>query len=176
MEKIIIKNNHMNKETLRKTKYFYFIPIYKYILAFALILSFISTFVYLFHQQLIRSLTYFIVFIFICVMCYIQAEFNVKRILKLQKEKYNSDNIIFDLIFDETKVTSLYNVNQKESIMEYKDIKNIIETKDIVLLRSRAGYTTFFEKENIHSKDLDNLKQFFLQKNIKWEKPIMKIF
>lgn len=176
MKNIIIKNNHMNKTTLRKMKYFYFIPIYKYILAFALILSFISACVYLFHQQYIRSMTYLGVFIFICVMCYIQAEFNVKRLLKLQKEKYHSDDIIFDLKFNETGVISIYCTNQKESIMEYQDIKNIVEMNDIVLLRSKAGYTTFFEKKNINYRDLDTLKQLFLQKNIKWENPIMEVF
>ena len=68
----------------------------------------------------------------------------------------------------------------------YKDIKQVIETKEIILkeiilkeiilIISKAGYTTFFERKNVESSDLEKLKQFFDKQNILWEKSILNIF
>ena len=44
------------------------------------------------------------------------------------------------------------------------------------LIISKAGYTTFFERKNVESNDLEKLKQFFDKQNILWEKSICNIF
>ena len=64
---------------------------------------------------------------------------------------------------------------EMEEIM-YKDIKQVKETKEIILIISKAGYTTFFERKNVESNDLEKLKQFFDKQNILWEKSICNIF
>jgi len=43
----------------------------------------------------------------------------------------------------------------------YKDIKKVIETKEIILFISKAGQIAFFERSNVESNDLEKLKQFF---------------
>lgn len=58
----------------------------------------------------------------------------------------------------------------------YKDIKKVIETKEIILFTSKAGKIAFFERSNVESNDLEKLKQFFDEQNILWEKAICNIF
>ena len=96
--------------------------------------------------------------------------------IKLQKEKYGSDQVIIDLIFDNDGIISVEQSTQNKSKIMYKDIKQVIETKEIILIISKAGYTTFFERKNVESNDLEKLKQFFDKQNILWEKSICNIF
>ena len=100
----------------------------------------------------------------------------LKRFIKLQKEKYGSDQVSIDLIFDNDGIISVEQSTQNKSKIMYKDIKQVIETKEIILIISKAGYTTFFERKNVESSDLEKLKQIFDKQNILWEKSILNIF
>jgi hypothetical protein len=78
--------------------------------------------------------------------------------------------------FDNDGIISVEQSTQNKSKIMYKDIKQVIETKEIILIISKAGYTTFFERKNVESNDLEKLKQFFDKQNILWEKSICNIF
>lgn len=100
----------------------------------------------------------------------------VEKIHKTSKEKYGSDQVSVDLIFDNDGIISVEQSTQNKSKIMYKDIKQVKETKEIILIISKAGYTTFFERKNVESNDLEKLKQFFDKQNILWEKSICNIF
>lgn len=117
-----------------------------------------------------------LVLVIVCILPFVQSEVMLKRLIKLQKEKYGSDQVSIDLIFDNDGIISVEQSTQNKSKIMYKDIKQVIETKEIILIISKAGYTTFFERKNVESSDLEKLKQFFDKQNILWEKSILNIF
>lgn len=57
--------------------------------------------------------------------------------------------------------------------MKYKNIKKIIETKDIVLFISNAGFRIYFEKKNASIEEIERLHAFFDEQNIKWRRSIL---
>lgn len=57
--------------------------------------------------------------------------------------------------------------------MKYKNIKKILETKDVVIFTSKAGYTIYFEKKNGNIEDIERLYVFFDKQNITWRKSIL---
>lgn len=71
----------------------------------------------------------------------------VEKIHKTSKEKYGSDQVIIDLIFDNDGIISVEQSTQNKSKIMYKDIKQVIETKEIILIISKAGYTTFLKEK-----------------------------
>ena len=92
-------------------------------------------------------------------------------ILLYREAHYSFGGFEFGYIF----VSAQRRRGEMEEIM-YKDIKQVKETKEIILIISKAGYTTFFERKNVESNDLEKLKQFFDKQNILWEKSICNIF
>ena len=95
--------------------------------------------------------------------------------MKLQKEKYGTDEIIFDLIFDQDGILSVEQSSQSKSKIMYKDIKKVIETKEMILFISKAGFTTFFEKNKMELNDIEKLKQLLKKQSISWKKSICHI-
>ncbi len=85
--------------------------------------------------------------VILCILPFVQSEVMLKRFIKLQKEKYGSDQVSIDLIFDNDGIISVEQSTQNKSKIMYKDIKQVIETKEIILIISKAGYTTFFERK-----------------------------
>lgn len=87
---------------------------------------------------------------------------------------YNDTDVIFyDLVFDEDKLTSIEYSSKNEVPMKYKNIKKIIETKDIVLFISNAGFRIYFEKKNASIEEIERLHAFFDKQNIKWRRSIL---
>lgn len=117
-----------------------------------------------------------LVLVILCILPFVQSEVMLKRFIKLQKEKYGSYQVSIDLIFDNDGIISVEQSTQNKSKIMYKDIKQVKETKEIILFITKAGYTTFFERKNVESNDLEKLKQFFDKQNILWEKSICNIF
>ena len=107
-----------------------------------------------------------LVLVILCILPFVQSEVMLKRFIKLQKEKYGSDQVSIDLIFDNDGIISVEQSTQNKSKIMYKDIKQVIETKEIISIISKAGYTTFFERKNVELNDLEKLKQFFDKQNI----------
>lgn len=86
--------------------------------------------------------------VILCILPFVQSEVMLKRFIKLQKEKYGSDQVITDLIFDNDGIISVEQSTQNKSKIMYKDIKQVKETKEIILFITKAGYTTFFERSS----------------------------
>lgn len=58
-------------------------------------------------------------------------------------------------------------------LWKYKNINKILETKDVVLFTSKAGFKIYFEKKNDSVEDIERLHAFFDKQNISWRKSIL---
>ena len=166
MELLTVKNNIINYSNLKKVRFFFFHFIYKFFVLCGAVLALLAALIS------VSSL----VLVILCILPFVQSEVMLKRFIKLQKEKYGSDQVSIDLIFDNDGIISVEQSTQNKSKIMYKDIKQVIETKEIILFITKAGYATFFERKNVESNDLEKLKQFFDKQNILWEKSILNIF
>lgn len=175
METLTVKNNIMNYSNLKKVRFFFFSFLYKCFFLFALGLSLLSVLVSIFQGDISDFIKYFLILVFVCILPFIQSKAILNKLMKLQKEKYGADEIIFDLIFDQDGIISVEQSSQNKSKMMYKDIQKVIETKEIILLISQAGFTTFFEKNKVDLHDIEKLKQFFEKQSISWKKSICHI-
>ncbi|WP_455682854.1 hypothetical protein [Thomasclavelia sp.] len=170
MDELVVKNNLMNYAILKKVKYYFYGPIYKCILisliSFSLLLALIS----IFTKDIKNFIFYTFLLVFVCIIYFIQTKANLNRTIRLLKEKYGSENIYFDLIFDENEVSAIVPNGQYMDKMKYEDIKRVIETKDIVLIISKAGFTNCFEKKNINDCDLKKIQKIITSRGILWKR------
>lgn len=97
----------------------------------------------------------------------------IKKIIKQLTKSQQADYYIFDLVFYEDKLTTVVDSVENKASIKYTNVKNIIETKDIVLFTSNAGFRIYFEKKNASSEDIERLHAFFEKQNIKWKKSIL---
>ena len=174
---IFYSDNYLWKVGIQKKVRFFFFPsVYKCLILCGLGLSLLLIFTNIYDGDMSDFIKYSLILAFICILPFIQSEIMLKRLMKLQKEKYGSDQVITDLIFDNDGIISVEQSTQNKSKIMYKDIKQVKETKEIILFITKAGYATFFERKNVESNDLEKLKQFFDKQNILWEKSICNIF
>lgn len=176
MELLTIKNNIINYSNLKKVRFFFFHFIYKFFVLCGAVLALLAALISVFNGDMFDFIKSSLLLVILCILPFVQSEVMLKRFIKLQKEKYGSDQVITDLIFDNDGIISVEQSTQNKSKIMYKDIKQVKETKEIILFITKAGYTTFFERKNAESNDLEKLKQFFDKQNILWEKSILNIF
>lgn len=103
----------------------------------------------------------------------IQSRMIAKKSINQLNDLHHTDVIFYDLVFDESKLTSIEYSSKNEIPMKYKNIKKILETKDVVIFISKAGYTIYFEKKNASIKEIERLHAFFDKQNITWRKTIL---
>lgn len=176
MELLTVKNNIINYSNLKKVRFFFFHFIYKFFVLCGAVLGLLAALISVFNGDMFDFIKSSLLLVILCILPFVQSEVMLKRFIKLQKEKYGSDQVITDLIFDNDGIISVEQSTQNKSKIMYKDIKQVKETKEIILFITKAGYTTFFERKNVESSDLEKLKQFFDKQNILWEKSILNIF
>lgn len=176
MELLTVKNNIINYSNLKKVRFFFFHFIYKFFVLCGAVLGLLAALISVFNGDMFDFIKSSLVLVILCILPFVQSEVMLKRFIKLQKEKYGSDQVSIDLIFDNDGIISVEQSTQNKSKIMYKDIKQVKETKEIILFITKAGYTTFFERKNVESNDLEKLKQFFDKQNILWEKSILNIF
>lgn len=176
MELLTVKNNIINYSNLKKVRFFFFHFIYKFFVLCGAVLALLAALISVFNGDMFDFIKSSLVLVILCILPFVQSEVMLKRFIKLQKEKYGSDQVSIDLIFDNDGIISVEQSTQNKSKIMYKDIKQVKETKEIILFITKAGYTTFFERKNVESNDLEKLKQFFDKQNILWEKSILNIF
>ena len=176
MELLTVKNNIINYSNLKKVRFFFFHFIYKFFVLCGAVLALLAALMSVFNGDMFDFIKSSLLLVILCILPFVQSEVMLKRFIKLQKEKYGSDQVSIDLIFDNDGIISVEQSTQNKSKIMYKDIKQVKETKEIILFITKAGYTTFFERKNVESNDLEKLKQFFDKQNILWEKSILNIF
>ena len=173
MEILTVKNNKIDYLTLKKVV-FYTFPTY-YILSLVAMLcgALIALFVNLYTGNIIGIATFIIILLMVAATPLIQSRMIAKKSINQLNDLHHTDVIFYDLVFDESKLTSIEYSSKNEIPMKYKNIKKILETKDVVIFTSKAEYTIYFEKKNASNEDIERLHTFFDKQNIKWRKSIL---
>lgn len=173
MEILTIKNNKTDYSTLKKVIFYLFPTFYILSLVAMFCCALIALFINLYTGDIIGIATCFIILLMVATTPLIQSRMITKKRINQLNDLYHTDVIFYDLVFDEDKLTSIENSSKNEVSMKYKNIKNIIETKDVVIFTSKAGYTIYFEKKNASSEDIGRLHAVFDEQNITWKKSIL---
>lgn len=173
MEILTVKNNKIDYLTLKKVV-FYTFPTY-YILSLVAMFygALIALFINLYTGDIIEIATCIIILLIVATTPLIQSRMTAKKYINQLNDLYHTDVIFYDLVFDESKLTSTEYSSKNEIPMKYKNIKKILETKDVVIFTSKAEYTIYFEKKNASSEDIERLHAFFDKQNITWKKSIL---
>ena len=169
MEILTVKNNKMDYSTFKKVSFHFFPVFYTLFLIVAFCLSWITLFMNLSAGHVIYSVISVINLILICS----QPRMLSKIIIKNRNKSLQTDEYIYDVVFYEDKLTTVVDSVENKVSIKYTNIKNIIETRDIVLFISNAGFRIYFEKKNASIKDIERLHAFFDKQNIKWKKSIL---
>ena len=133
----------------------------------------IALFINLYTGDIIEIATCIIILLIVATTPLIQSRISAKKYINQLNDLYHSDVIFYDLVFDESKLTSTEYSSKNEIPMKYKNIKKILETKDVIIFTSKAEYTIYFEKKNASSEDIERLHAFFDKQNITWRKSIL---
>lgn len=176
MEKVIVKDNIYNYWTLKKIRYYLIPPKMKLIYLGIIMIAFIFMIVSMLMKNNDMAVYSGSIFITISVIFYVCTKQLIKKIENMIKEEKGKSYMTFDLIFDHEGIMKIGEDNQIDKKIEYKDIKEVIETKDIIICFSYYQYIVFFEKRNISKNDLDTVKTLLSQRNISWKKTICNIF
>lgn len=169
MEILTVKNNKLNYPTLKKVIFHFFPTFYTLFLIVMFCLTLITLFMNLSAGHVIYSVISVINLMLICS----QPRRLSKKIIKQLTKSQQADYYIFDLVFYEDKLTTVVDSVENKVSIKYTNIKYIIETKDIVLFTSNAGFRIYFEKKNASSEDIERLYAFFEKQNITWRKSIL---
>ena len=169
MEILTVKNNKMDYSTFKKVSFHFFPVFYTLFLIVAFCLSWITLFMNLSAGHVIYSVISVINLILICS----QPRMLSKIIIKNRNKSLQTDEYIYEVVFYEDKLTTVVDSVENKVSIKYTNIKNIIETRDIVLFISNAGFRIYFEKKNASIKDIERLHAFFDKQNIKWKKSIL---
>lgn len=173
MEILTVKNNKIDYLTLKKVV-FYTFPTY-YILSLVAMFcgALIALFINLYTGDIIEIATCIIILLIVATAPLIQSRMTAKKYINQLNDLYHTDVIFYDLVFDESKLTSTEYSSKNEIPMKYKNIKKILETKDVVIFTSKAEYTIYFEKKKASNEDIKRLHAFFDKQNITWRKSIL---
>ena len=169
MEILTVKNNKMDYSTFKKVSFHFFPVFYTLFLIVGFCLSWITLFMNLSAGHVIYSVISVSNLILICS----QPRRLLKKIIKQLTKSLQADEYIYDLVFYEDKLTTVVDSVENKASIKYTNIKNIIETKDVVLFTSKAGFRIYFEKKNASSEDIEKLHAFFDKQNITWRKSIL---
>lgn len=169
MEILTVKNNKMDYSTFKKVSFHFFPVFYTLFLIVAFCLSWITLFMNLSAGHVIYSVISVINLILICS----QPRRLSKKIIKQLNKSLQTNYYIYDLVFYEDKLTTVVDSVENRASIKYTNIKNIIETKDVVLFTSNAGFKIYFEKKNASIEDIERLHAFFDKQNITWRKSIL---
>ena len=169
MEILTVKNNKMDYSTLKKVIFHFFPTFYTLFLIVVFCLTLITLFTNLSAGYVIYSVISVINLILICS----QPRMISKIIIKNRNKSLQTDEYIYDLVFYEDKLTTVVDSVENRASIKYTNIKNIIESKDVVLFTSNAGFRIYFEKKNASNEDIERLHAFFEKQNITWRKSIL---
>ena len=169
MEILTVKNNKMDYSTFKKVSFHFFPVFYTLFLIVAFCLSWITLFMNLSAGHVIYSVISVSNLILICS----QPRRLSKKIIKQLNKSLQTNYYIYDLVFYEDKLTTVVDSVENKASIKYTNIKNIIETKDVVLFTSNAGFKIYFEKKHASIEDIERLHAFFDKQNITWRKSIL---
>ena len=115
MELLTVKNNIINYSNLKKVRFFFFHFIYKLFVLCGAVLALLAALISVFNDDMFDFIKSSLVLVILCILPFVQSEVMLKRFIKLQKEKYGSDQVSVDLIFDNDGIISVEQSTQNKS-------------------------------------------------------------
>ena len=74
------------------------------------------------------------------------------------------EEISFDLVFLDEGIDMIQ--ESQHTFIEYKTIKEVIDTGTLIMMLTRAGAVLYFEKKNATKTQYEGIREIFEKKNI----------
>ena len=149
---IAIKDNKRNWQIVKDNRRFLFPP--KIRLAFKIcILVYVAL---LLINVLMHQFKLWMAFVLpmAIIILEVQIYYFAKKTINLQKEIFKKEEISFDLVFLD------------DTFIEYKTIKEVIDTGTLIMMLTKAGAVLYFEKKNATKSQYEGIRKIFEKKNI----------
>ena len=159
---IVIKDNKRNWQIVKDNRRFLFPP--KIRLAFKIcILVYVAL---LLINVLMHQFKLWMVFVLpmAIIILEVQIYYFAKKTINLQKEIFKKEEISFDLVFLDEGIDMIQ--ESQHTFIEYKTIKEVIDTGTLIMMLTKAGAVIYFEKKNITKSQYEGIKEIFEKNNI----------
>ena len=174
---IVIKDNKRNWQIVKDNRRYLFPP--KIRLAFKICILVYAVLVLI--NVLMRQFKLWMAFVLpIAIIVFeVQIYYFAKKTINLQKEifKYadilvdgkfeeifKKEEISFDLVFLDEGIDMIQ--ESQHTFIEYKTIKEVIDTGTLIMMLTRAGAVLYFEKKNATKTQYEGIREIFEKKNI----------
>lgn len=153
---IAIKDNKRNWQIVKDNRRYLFPP--KIRLAFKICILVYAVLVLI--NVLMRQFKLWMAFVLpIAIIVFeVQIYYFAKKTINLQKE------ISFDLVFLDEGIDMIQ--ESQHTFIEYKTIKEVIDTGTLIMMLTRAGAVLYFEKKNATKTQYEGIREIFEKKNI----------
>ena len=154
---IVIKDNKRNWQIVKDNRRFLFPP--KIRLAFKIcILVYVAL---LLINVLMHQFKLWMVFVLpmAIIILEVQIYYFAKKTINLQKEIFKKEEISFDEGIDMIQ-------ESQHTFIEYKTIKEVIDTGTLIMMLTKAGAVLYFEKKNATKSQYEGIRKIFEKKNI----------
>ena len=154
---IAIKDNKRNWQIVKDNRRFLFPP--KIRLAFKIcILVYVAL---LLINVLMHQFKLWMAFVLpmAIIILEVQIYYFAKKTINLQKEE-----ISFDLVFLDEGIDMIQ--ESQHTLIEYKTIKEVIDTGTLIMMLTKAGAVLYFEKKNATKSQYEGIRKIFEKKNI----------
>ena len=81
-----------------------------------------------------------------------------------RKEIFKKEEISFDLVFLDEGIDMIQ--ESQHTFIEYKTLKEVIDTGTLIMMLTRAGAVLYFEKKNATKTQYEGIREIFEKKNI----------
>ena len=94
----------------------------------------------------------------------VQIYYFAKKTINFQKEIFKKEEISFDLVFLDEGIDMIQ--ESQHTFIEYKTIKEVIDTGTLIMMLTKAGAVLYFEKKNATKSQYEGIRKIFEKKNI----------
>ena len=163
---ILFENSYVRNKELAKEiyRYYYFQRKWLVVCYALLLLSFLSNiFISIFEKTYNWGVFIFVpLFLFFQLYCYFrQVNTMVKRDSEVHGKEISFETIVTNEYIQNTASTGAVNK------LEYDKIRNSVQTKNLILLRSKANLIYIFRKDTFTKGDKESFIRFLNNKGVK---------
>ena len=152
---IAIKDNKRNWQIVKDNRRYLFPP--KIRLAFKICILVYAVLVLI--NVLMRQFKLWMAFVLPIAIIVFEVQ-----TINLQKEIFKKEEIFFDLVFLDEGIDMIQ--ESQHTFIEYKTIKEVIDTGTLIMMLTRAGAVLYFEKKNATKTQYEGIREIFEKKNI----------
>lgn len=159
---ITIKDNKRNWQIVKDNRRYLFPP--KIRLAFKICIVVYA--IILLISVLMHQFKLWMAFVLPITIFILEVEiyYFAKKTINLQKEIFKKEEVSFDLVFLDEGIDMIQ--ESQHTFIEYKTIKEVIDTGTLIMMLTKAGAVLYFEKKNATKNQYDGIREIFEKKNI----------